>query len=250
MSAIANKINKLEKFLKTLKLNKKLQGVHTVEMDLNYELNPMNDFDDLFYKQGKYLTYDEFFEYYVRKHGDLIKKTFKNWETKEFSIGLEARLYRTLSGLLTEYHAFLVAQKVFGEKNVIRDPIADKMGVDFVIKYKKKVYNIHIFIDSEQSWKFRLFKSHNKRAEQLDGFHVNFPYTLTSGRFNSVKQFDNGFGAYTYKYVKFLQKKMDEGKILNNNIIGTGITDFLYSRNQSSLLQTPEPTHFDTSGIQ
>jgi hypothetical protein len=244
--SIDDKIERFETFLKNLTLYPRFKNIRTVEMDLLGELNPINDFEEHFYAKDKYITFDKFFLYYVKKHKDLIVKTFPDYISDSFLNGLQARLYRTYMGLVTEYHAFLIAQKVFGIKNVIRDNIADKKGVDFTIKYKDKNYNIHIFIDREDAWNKRRFKSTKKHADQLDGYHVNFPYSLIPDRFNSVKRLKNGVGCYTVKYFEFLKQKIDEGKVLNNNIIGTGITDFLYSKNQSSEREQFLSPHYKT----
>jgi hypothetical protein len=75
----------------------------------------------------------------------------------------------------------------FGESNVSRSTELDLAGVDFEIILMDKVYNIHIFVDSPRAWEYRNYKSQYKQVNSRPGIHVNLPYSLQSGKFNSLR---------------------------------------------------------------
>ncbi len=214
-------------FLKTLEKNNDLFRVKTVEMDLKGMLNPTNVLDELFFQQQKWLGFDEFYLYYVQKFSEQLMRKFTPTNIENFRLGLKARLYRTQFGFLTEYQAFLLAQEIFGEENVVRDIALDKRGVDFQIHYNGTKYNIHIFVDTSRSWFYRNFKSQHKHVESVEGIHVNLPYALETGKFNSLSYLPNGFGIYTKEYFIYLKKEIDSGNL--KKIIGTKEDGFIYS---------------------
>ena len=213
-------------FLKTLQKDNDLFKVKTVEMDLKGEFNPTNLLDDLFFQQQKWLGFEEFYLFYVQKFSKQLISKFQPSNLENFRLGLKARLYRTQFGFLTEYQAYLLAQEIFGKENVIRDVTLDKRGVDFQINYHGKRYNIHIFVDTSRSWYYRNFKSKTKHVEDIEGIHVNLPYALEEGKFNSLSYLPNGFGIYTKEYFMFLKNEIDSGKL--KKIIGTTKEGFIY----------------------
>ena len=137
-----------------------------------------------------------------------------NWE--KFLKGLRARLYRTQFGFLTEYHAYFLAKTIFGDKEVKRDPVSDARGVDFKILRNKNIYNIHIFVDTPRAWYYRKIKSKYRKADQEEGIHINFPYSLKQGQNNSLRFLANGFGVYQKSYFEYLKKQIDNGYYNNN----------------------------------
>ena len=211
-------------FLKTLEKDNDLFRVKTVEMDLKGMLNPTNVLDDLFFKQQKWLGFDEFYLYYVQKFSEQLIRKFNPTNIENFRLGLKARLYRTQFGFLTEYQAFLLAKEIFGD--VVRDIALDKRGVDFQITYNGKKYNIHIFVDTSRSWFYRNFKSQHKHVESVEGIHVNLPYALETNKFNSLMYLPNGFGIYTKEYFEHFKKEIDSGTL--KKIIGTKDDGFIY----------------------
>lgn len=129
----------------------------------------------------------EFNDYYYDKFSDTTKTKFGFKSYTEFKEGLRARLYRTQFGFLTEYHAFFLSSILFGEENVKRIVELDKAGVDYQIVLNGLDYNIHVFVDTFRSWKFRWYKSRYKFVNKTPGIHVNLPYSLEQGRFNSLR---------------------------------------------------------------
>jgi hypothetical protein len=114
-----------------------------------------------------------FYEYYLSKNLFQLKLLFSDLEEEELKTGIRARLYRTQFGILTEYHAYYASRCVFGTENVFRNKSQDKIGVDYSIFLNGEIYHIHIFIDTERSWKFRKIKSVSKNVDSLTGIHVN-----------------------------------------------------------------------------
>jgi hypothetical protein len=222
-------LNEYESFLGSLQLFPELFKNKTVEMDLKGKLNPSFMLDELFFQQKKWLSFTAFFDYYFNQHKDEIKNRFGFSNYESFADGLRARLYRTQFGFLTEYHAFFLSAALFGEKNVTRNTELDLAGVDFQVHLHDKLYNIHIFIDSKRAWDYRNYKSAHKQVNILPGIHVNLPYSLQSGRFNSLRFLENRFGVYTEKYLRFFESEAAAGMIKNNNISGTTVTGFIYS---------------------
>lgn len=128
-------LQKYESFLSSLRLQPELHKIKTVEIDLKGDLNPTNMLDYLFFKINHWVSFDDFFNYYLSKNEEKLKSLCKDNDWDKFKEGLKARLYRTLIGFLTEYHAFYMAKTIFGDENVKRSPELDKTGIDFQIFY-------------------------------------------------------------------------------------------------------------------
>jgi hypothetical protein len=105
----------------------------------------------------------------------------------------------------------------------------DIAGVDFQVKLDNNLYNIHIFVDTPRAWSFRNYKSQYKQVNKLPGIHVNLPYSLQAGKFNSLRFLKNRFGVYTENYMRYFESETRNGRIKNNNISGTTATGFIYT---------------------
>lgn len=221
-------LQEYESFLESLQLYPELFKKKTVEMDLKGILNPSYLLDDYFFKQKKWLSFNDFYETYFNRFKDELKNRFQFRDDESFAAGLRARLYRTQFGFLTEYHAYFLSISLFGESNVSRSTELDLAGVDFEIILQDKVYNIHIFVDSPRAWEYRNYKSQYKQVNSRPGIHVNLPYSLQSGRINSLRFLKNRFGVYTEKYLRYFETEAKAGNIKNNNISGIGAHGFIY----------------------
>ncbi|HVE61921.1 MAG TPA: TaqI family restriction endonuclease [Chitinophagaceae bacterium] len=221
-------IQQYESFLSSLTLYPALSKMKTLEMDLKGELNPSFHLDKLFFKENKWLSFDQFYYYYFDQYKDVIKKEFNYKDHTSFENGLWARLYRTQFGFLTEYHAFHLCSEFFGKERLNRSVELDKAGVDFQLTYKDQIFNMHIFVDTPRAWSFRLYKTINKNVNNLQGIHVNLPYSLKENNFNSLRYLKNKFGVYTIFYLQYLKQQIEMGRIKNNNITGTTSEGFIY----------------------
>ena len=224
-------LNEYEKFLSGLKLDHSLFHIKTVEANLYGDLNPGKWLDILFFQEKRWLGFEDFLKFYVKQNWDLLHEfknsNYPNMSKDQFINGIRARLYRTQFGFLTEYHAFLLSKKVFGDNNVTRDFSKDRIGVDFQISHLGITYNIHIFVDSPRSWYYRNVKSTYRNVDSAPGIHVNLPYSLSQGKINSLLFLDNGFGIYREEYLLYLKHEMEERK-LDRPIVGVSTDSFIY----------------------
>ncbi|MBR2709640.1 TaqI family restriction endonuclease [Candidatus Saccharibacteria bacterium] len=224
-------LNEYEKFLSGLKLDHTLFRIKTVEANLYGDLNPGKWLDILFFQEKRWLGFEDFLKFYIKQNWDLLHEyknlNYPNMSKEEFLNGIRARLYRTQFGFLTEYHAFLLSKKVFGNSNVTRDFSKDRIGVDFQISHLGITYNIHIFVDSPRSWYYRNIKSAYRNVDSAPGIHVNLPYSLSQGKINSLLFLDNGFGIYREEYLLYLKHEMEEHK-LDRPIVGVSTDSFIY----------------------
>ncbi len=198
-------------------------------MDLKGELNPSFHLDKLFFREKKWLSFEQFYYYYFDQYKDIIKEEFGFADEASFEKGLWARLYRTQFGFLTEYHAFYLCSEFFGKENLMRSVELDKAGVDFQLMVNEKVFNVHIFVDTPRAWSFRNYKSEHKNVNSFQGVHINLPYSLKENNFNSLRYLKNKFGVYTTSYLQYLKEQIETGRIKNNNIIGTVPQGFVYA---------------------
>ncbi len=229
MRESACQLNEYQDFLAALTLNKALRKIKTIECDLYGLLNPTNLLDKLFFEEQKWLNFEAFFHHYMGVHEEKLKRKFKHIPWHDLLEGLKARLYRTQFGILTEYHAYYLAQHIFGEQHVSRNTHADKKGVDFQLLFSDKIYNIHIFVDTPRAWVYRNYKSTHKRSNIVEGVHVNLPYALKTGKINSLAYLPNGFGIFTTRYFQYFKEEIEKGNIKNNNISGVAPEGFVYS---------------------
>jgi len=222
-------IQQYESFLASLTLYPLLSKVKNVEMDLKGELNPSFHLDKLFFREKKWLSFEQFYYYYFDQYKNVIKKEFDFADDASFEKGLWARLYRTQFGFLTEYHAFHLCSQFFGKEKLKRSVELDKGGVDFQLMVNDVAFNLHIFVDTPRAWSFRKYKSEYKKVNSLQGVHVNLPYSLNENHFNSLRYLKNKFGVYTISYLQYLKEQIEMGRIKNNNITGTTSDGFVYT---------------------
>jgi hypothetical protein len=204
-------IHDLEKFLSTTSVDTSHKQYRGFEEDLRGDLNPTNLIERLFWLEKRWLDFPQFFHEYWRLNEYKLRDRFPH---KFAELGesakrhLEARLYRTLFGFLTEYHAVLLIGLRFtlSGYTVLRGSDLDRLGVDCQIRETSSnlVYNIHIFIDSPRAKRYRSGKLVFKGSNKIDGIHIDFPYTLKPGCIHSLRMLPNGFGIYTKEYVDHL----------------------------------------------
>jgi hypothetical protein len=222
-------MNELIGFLSSLTLNPSLAKIKTIEADLKGSLNPTVWLHQTFFEQNKWLNFNAFYQYYLQNNEHILREMFPTTDWNDLKKGLEARLYRTQFGMLTEYHAYFLAKDFLGEQYVSRDSEIDRIGVDFQLNLNGQFYNIHIFVDTDRAWAYRKFKIQYKQSNKMNGLHVNLPYSLARHRFNSLAFLPNGFGIYQQSYLEYLKNEVLLGNIKNDNIGGTTSVGFIYT---------------------
>jgi hypothetical protein len=214
----AQKIQHLEEFLSAMSVDPTHKQYKRFEVDLRGELNPTYLAERFFWVEDKWLDFPEFFEEYWKLNETKLKKEFPQIfatlgeQTKRH---LEARLYRTLFGYLTEYHAVMLIGYKFSPLGyaVFRGSELDRVGVDCQIREpnEESLYNIHIFVDSDRARQYRSGKLAFKASNKLEGVHIDFPYRIKPGCIHSLRMLPNGFGVYTEDYVEHLLQVIRSG---------------------------------------
>jgi len=232
-----NMLTEFVSFLKTTTLNEEHKKYRSVEKDLNYNLNPTNLIDELFFMKKEWIDYPQFFNLYVNRHEELLRihaKTVYPHLTKgEFLRGLEARLYRTQMPILTELQGYLRCKVVFGSKNVTRALNMDKSGVDFIIDRNDERYNMHVFSDTLRGRINRRKKALKaiENGTRQKGKHVDFAYELyVATKKNMCDILSNGFGIFSEDYVIYLKDEIDKGNVKNDNVLSVGTNGFIYGK--------------------
>ncbi|GIV09389.1 MAG: type-2 restriction enzyme TthHB8I [Fimbriimonadales bacterium] len=214
------RLSELEEFLSEMSVDYTLREYKGFEVDLKGDLNPTELLEKLFWREKRWIDFPQFASLYWQMHKAELQRRF----LKKFaSLGssayqhLQARLYRTQFGFLTEYHAVILTASVFTPEGytVWRGSALDRIGVDFQIveSATQLQYNIHIFVDSPRAWFYREKKRQIKSSDKVSGQHIDFPYTLKSGRIHSLRMLPNGFGVYTEDYVKHLLKLIKDESV-------------------------------------
>ena len=209
MTTPRNEIEKLEEGLRKFQVDKKLKSTKTIEFDLRGRLNPTRYIEDYHNKNGHLQDFSEFVEEYINKNFNEIKKihlnesynlpNVKTLNDEEIKLGIRARLYRTAMGIDTEHHCFLLLKEILGVKNVVRNSDLDRSGVDFIIKFDNRSYNIHVIIDNERAGKKLIGKAENKNGFGYAGQHIVLPYSLYN---HTTRDLGTGFFVFTDEYLR------------------------------------------------
>lgn len=213
-------LSDLEEFLSQMSVDHTLREYKGFEADLKGNLNPTELLEKLFWSEKRWLDFPQFASLYWQMHETELRrrfpKTFASLGSSAYK-HLQARLYRTQFGFLTEYHAVILTASVFVPEGytVWRGSVLDRVGVDYQIvePATQLRYNIHIFVDSPRAWFYREKKRQTKSSDKVFGQHIDFPYTLEPGCIHSLRMLPNGFGVYTEGYAKHLLKLIKEGNI-------------------------------------
>lgn len=138
-------------------------------------------------KNGIPPTQEEFINEFKKRHPDLKVR------------GIVSRLKKGYLSFVREYHLGFLLRNNFN--NVLYDEELDIAGVDYLITYKNVEFNIHAFVDTENSRYWRAIK--NKR-HKFEGNHIDLPIDLSAGK--RVGK----FVLYTNYDVITLKKKMND----------------------------------------
>lgn len=221
------KKQEFENFLQGVNLEfyrKQFLPIKIVEMDLPKNIQAIELMYEVYWDQGNFLSFEEFYKEYLNKYSQNLEIFRKKITMCQdcFYKGLPARIYRTWASIITQIHAGYVAQSVFEGGEVKMSAELDHKGADFQVLYKNHLINYQVkkksfsreirqsknatkFIDGE----FIDIKYEVPNADYFDNpkkknGEYKLPYTRFIGN-TSLKRFANGFIVFTEEL--FLQKK-------------------------------------------
>lgn len=156
------KIEELEELLSKYKISKpKGRGEEAENKSLPFMLTTFREL----IKEEVPPKQEEFIRTFKVKYPDLKYK------------GIVSRLKRAYLSYVREYHLGYLLKKHFSK--VVYDEKTDLLGVDYVIYFEKKKFNIHAFVNTENGRYWRNIK--NKR-HNFRGHHLDMPIDLNSGK--------------------------------------------------------------------
>lgn len=146
------KLSDLERFTEFLskvnlgKYRKLYSQIKIVEMDLPKDIQAIELLYGVYWKERNFLTFEDFYKRYLKEKQKLIEAfRIKSTMCKDcFYRGLEARIYRTWAGLITQIHGGYVAESVFGDGSVEMSRELDSMGADIRVAYKGRFLNYQV----------------------------------------------------------------------------------------------------------
>ena len=155
-------IQKLEEVLTDYKISKPRYKSREVEnRSLPFMLGTFHNL----IKDGIPPTQEEFIKVFKEQFPDLKIR------------GIVSRLKKAYLSYVREYHLGFLLRKAF--KSVIYDEKVDIAGVDYVIYYKKIKFNIHAFVDTDNS---RYWRSIKNERHNFHGEHLDLPLDLSKGK--------------------------------------------------------------------
>ncbi|NLE07046.1 MAG: TaqI family restriction endonuclease [Parcubacteria group bacterium] len=221
-------LEKFDKFLQTVPLKdyrKKYSTIKIVEMDLPKGIQAIELLYKVYWEEKKFITFEKFYKRYTKEKGDLLEK-FRQKTTmcKDcFYRGIEARIYRTWAGLITQIHGGYVAESVFGNGTVDMSRELDSLGADIRVNYKNRILNYQV---KKTSFSGVMSRVPLPRKKKNNGENIDIKYEVPtclsdpktkSGEFRlpylrfledkRTKAFDNGFVVFTPD--TFLPKKKE-----------------------------------------
>jgi hypothetical protein len=142
-------VKKFEKFLESVDLKgyrEKYSRIKIVEMDLPKDIQAIELLYKVYWEERKFLAYKDFYKRYLKEKSQALEKFRKRVTMCEdcFCRGLEARIYRTWAGLITQIHAGYVAESVFGDGSVSMSAELDSQGADIRVEYKGRLLSYQV----------------------------------------------------------------------------------------------------------
>jgi len=224
------KLQEFTDFLKTVDLKgyrQKYSKIKILEMDMPKNIQAISLLYKVYWSEKNFIDFDNFYKLYLKKYKtDLEAFRIETTLCKsDFYRGLEARIYRTWAGLITQIHAGYVAESVFGNGSVKMSAELDHQGVDIRVEYKGHILNYQIKKTSFSGVRSPRPLSKNKKltGEVIDIFYEvpnssyfeepktkKGDYKIPYKRFiedKRLERLDNGFVIFT-SYL-FEQKKIE-----------------------------------------
>lgn len=210
-------LTKFNKFLKTVDLQgyrKKYSHIRITEMDLDKNIQVIVLLYRIYWDGKKFISFDDFYKKYLgEKKKEIEKFRVKTTMCKDcFYRGLEARIYRTWAGLITQIHAGYVAESVFGKGTVSMSEELDRKDADIRVEYKGYKINYQI---KKTSYK-GVRSAKIPPSKKLDGESIGIFYEVpNSSIFANPKRRD---GKFRVPYLRFMRdkrtKRLDNGFVV------------------------------------
>ena len=198
-------LSHFDKFLKTVDLKfyrEKYSRIKIVEMDLPKNIQAIELLYKVYWDEKDFITYESFYKRYLKEKAETLEDFRKKITMCEdcFYRGLEARIYRTWAGLITQIHAGYVAESVFGNETVYMSAELDSQGADIQVRYKGHFLNYQVKKDSHSG-----VKSNRPlpRKETLEGESIDIVYEVP----NCLSDPKTKKGEYRKPYLRFLKDK-------------------------------------------
>jgi hypothetical protein len=194
-------------------------------MDLPKDIQAIELLYKVYWEEKKFISFEEFYKRYTKEKKDLLEKFRKKTTMCKncFYRGIEARIYRTWAGLITQIHGGYVAESVFGKGTVDMSRELDSLGADIRVNYKNHVLNYQV---KKTSFSGVMSRVPLPRKKKDDGENIDIKYEVPTylsdpktkkGGFRlpylrfledkRTKAFDNGFVVFTPE--TFLPKKKE-----------------------------------------
>lgn len=215
-------IIEFENFLRNIDLNyyrAKYRPIKIVEMDLPKHIQAISLLYEIYWKQKKLLSFENFYYLYLDQNKDSIEEfRIKIQMCNDcFYLGLPARIYRTWASLITQIHAGYVAEAVFGEGTTKMSTDLDYKGIDIQVKYKGHIINYQIKKKSES----RERRIPKKTKLAIEGEFIDLHYEVPPGDVFANPKKKNG--EYKIPYLRFINntnlKRFENGFVIFTNEI-------------------------------
>lgn len=223
-------IMQIETFLKSLNLDQyrdQYREIKIVEMDLPKNIWALDSIYEVYWTKRQLLTYEDFYLLYETNLKPKLDSFCHKIRMCEqcFYTGLPARIYRTWTALLTQIHAGMVAEVVFGEGSVEMSTELDQKGIDIKVTFHDKICSIQVKKDTK-----RKEARQSSSKKKMSGYHFDITYKVLSNevRLNPLKKngepkkdyadfqsdyykmLENGFVLFTDKYFKEIKQSLTE----------------------------------------
>ena len=199
-------LQKFTNFLKTVDLDGyrgKYRPIKIVEMDLPKEIQAIALLYEVYWKEKKFISFDDFYLRYKKDKETLLEDFRKKIQMCEkcFYLGLPARIYRTWASLITQIHGGYVAESVFGVGSVNMSEDLDHAGADFQVTYKRKILNYQV----KKETMSREVRQGKKGKIKIKGQFIDIKYNVPSGDyFENPKKLN---GEFKTPYLRFVNDK-------------------------------------------
>jgi len=155
-------IEELESIIATYKITKPSPKVEDTEnKSLPFMLTTFREL----IKEDVPPTQEEFVKHFKDKYPNIKYK------------GITSRLKRSYLSYVREHHLGFLLKNNF--KKVIYDEKLDLLGIDYVVYYKKRKFNIHAFVNTESG---RYWRGIKNGRHKFYGYHIDMPMDLESGK--------------------------------------------------------------------